>query len=129
MLAVVDVWPVRYVELLINCIPPFFILSLNSAFIPLRPHVVTIKRVALRLLEYVQLTPECFLVELGTNHTGAESGVRVTHGALAVDFDEVSFLFFKPRGFGLVIFVRLNGFADSFVLCYYLCRFVFLNNL
>lgn len=72
-LACVDVRPMGDIKFLINCEPPLLSLRSNATVISLRPKVVSVDRVALRLLVEVLHLLNVVLVHLGADYIFTEA--------------------------------------------------------
>lgn len=105
-----------YVELAVDCMSPLFIKSTNAAFISLCSHVLTVKRVALRFLVKDFLSAHSFDIRVGTDHTFAETRLRVRHRA-AAEHIEASLIRSTLLKDNLATLIRISGCAVVWRIC------------
>ena len=90
-LFVLYVGPMCHIKLLVNGEPPFVSIVTDSTNVSLRTHVLTVKRVALRVAVEKLLGLDSLCVGLRANHTLTEAARLVRHGAPA-EYLDIAFM-------------------------------------
>jgi len=72
-LFVLDVRPVRHIELFVNCEPPLVSIVSDTAYVSLSTQVLPIERVALRIPIEELLSLDSLRVRVGPDHALAET--------------------------------------------------------